>query len=662
MRRTNKLKDLGPASSESFSFWVHLSRSYPAGNKEVCSVILFLSIIGEVRLLKNGMVFVDMPVDELLKYELNAIADSVFSMALEGMPESPIDKCLTFISFVRTYDYWSFFHNYLPEGRRLKDWDIAVIRYAWPFVVRNLYLDTLKCEGFPLVDWTAERQSRALNYLYYIGCGTLIKRISRQYSVGFLNIRKEKNEWTINAAPGSELQRLDVYDSMFIRNIEHESVEVRKKIFNKWNHIVNQDLAELLSKYENGMQINTNAPPPYDSNKINDMMKNGVLLYPVSFGNLIRYHAEDEVIIYVLSIATNKAKRWMHDAGFDTSFTFNGISFLDILAVVSIVTAMNMRHSMYLHHALGRKDINIPCSITIWSSLDDIYDEVNLIISMDKKTLHEILDILSLNEKTFDSILNNENYYMPPLIEIGSSIYIRAIASLTTNPFFWIRKYLFDTNKKEYSKIMSNREKQFREDLYYMFKGNRYKCSDDNIKIKDQSGNILTDIDAAIFDVMDNSLALFQLKWQDFDTNDTLALLSKSKNLVTEIENWGRKLVTWLQSVDINQIKRTFRIKSKTSQILVYLFVISRGFSKIESFGFSCKVDNLAIANFAYFQRVRGELGPKQRTFPMMHQRLKKARPEINQITSSPMSFSVHDNVFNLERYYFGMPDGLDLD
>ena len=542
---------------------------------------------------------------------------------------------------------------------QLKSWDTTIIRYAWTFIVKNLYKYLSKCEGFPIKEWPPEEQRWAIQWLHYVGRGVLIKRIAVQHAIGLVDIEKTDKKWDINVVQGVENQFLDNYDHVFLKKIERAHLSIKESIFDKWNHSVNSDLDELLSKYDNVFITNTDKPIPYDTDRICTLIKNGIQQYPVGFGNLIRYHAEDEVVVYILSIAVNMAKRWMRDAGIDVESSYNNIKFLDILIVVSIITAMNLRHSIYLNHSFDRKDIDIPCSMTIWSSRDNIVDEVNLILKMDKDIICNILDIVSLNNGTYKTISDNENFYMPPLIEIGKNIYIRPISSLVTNPFFMIRKYIHDTDKKEYSKIISNRENLFREDIYNMFRGNRFRLTQSNIKIKDLNGNIITDIDAAIFDVLDNSLALFQLKWQDFDTNDTLSLRSKSKNLVKEIDNWGIKLDSWLKSIDVDSVKRTFRIKSKSKQIIVYLFVITRGFSRVESFGFSSEVPALAIANYFYFQRIRGEIGPRQQVFPLMHKKFKQAREELSLLKPKPMSFSVNDSIFSLERYWFGLPDEL---
>jgi len=497
------------------------------------------------------------------------------------------------------------------------------------------------------------------NYLYNVGLAVLINRIVIQYSVGIVDISKDNNRWNINVVPGTEFQLLDSYDQILRKKMEAGPIENRKKFFEKWNVVVDGNFDEVLKKYSNAMQINTDEASPYDPELIYKMMKEGILLYPVSFGNLLRYHAEDEVVIHMLNISVHMAKRWMRDAGIDVESSFNGVSFLDILIVVSIIIAMHIRHGVYLHYSLDRKDINIPCSITIWSSFDDIFNEINLILKMDKNTVRKILDIISLNNTTFESVSKNEDFYMPLLIEIGNELYVRPISSLSVNPFFYIRKYLFDRHRDAYNNVVSKREKIFRDDIYYMFKGNRYQCIESNVKIKNSSGSILTDIDAAVFDVVDNSLALFQLKWQDFDTNNTLALRSKSKNLVFEIDNWGLKLDTWLQDVDIETIKRTFQIKSKSKKIIIYLFAVSRGFSKTESFGFSSELSKLAITTYSYFQRIRGEIGPNQPIFPMIHRKIKEDRAELEQIYPKPTSFTIDNNSFNLERYWFSLPDEL---
>src|SRR5690606_3423498 len=112
-----------------------------------------------------------------------------------------------------------------------------------------------------------------------------------------------------------------------------------------------------------------------------------------------------------------------------------------------------------------------------------------------------------------------------------------------------------------------------------------------------KGSKIVTDVDAAVFDRTSGDLALFQLKWQDFLTNDVRALRSRSSNLVREIDEWADKVMEWILKRSVADLGDAMRINSRKHRpiLRIFLFAISRTVARVQGYGYSSKHEALVI-------------------------------------------------------------------
>ena len=589
--------------------------------------------------------------------DLTVIEKSILESIQHAIPDDPLDGSLMFIDLIRTYDYLFLMNELVAEKKRLSAWDQHVIRCAWPRVVKLLYGSLKSIKGFPAAKWTAEHNQYGLNYLHTVGYAAILRRFKEQFRAGLLDIRKNAdNEWYVNIRPGTECQFIDQYDFDHLNDFINKPYEYKKSYLEKWAPHVEGSIDDLIKDYEYGALLKRDKVYKEDAELVNEF-RNLVFPYPTGWGNMLGYNATENICLTMFEIAYDQVRKWMQESGVKNDVNlFDDISTLNLSIVVAQLFASHMIHSRFIYHSLDRKDIDLAFSITIWSSLDDIINGTRYLYDITPEKIKKILNIITLNDTTVDVVTDGNNFYMPLLIDMGNGLYIRPVSSMSKNPFDFIKRVLAKNKIKVYNSLIKHQEKMLRDDIYRFFSGTRFQCLDSNIKLKTPSGEILTDVDASIFDVMTSTLAIFQLKWQDYRTNNVQELRSKAKNMSEETDKWAYNVEKWFSNVTSEQATRTFKIKSKSDFVVILLFVVSREVSYIEGYGYYPKNPALAIANYPYFVRLRTEIGPYQNTFLLMHKALTEKRSDISKIEPQPLSFEIMEHKFICERFWFGIP------
>jgi hypothetical protein len=138
------------------------------------------------------------------------------------------------------------------------------------------------------------------------------------------------------------------------------------------------------------------------------------------------------------------------------------------------------------------------------------------------------------------------------------------------------------------------------------------------------AGRIRTDIDAGVFDRTSGELALFQIKWQDWATNDVRQLRSKSKNFVQEMDTWANCVDEWCRTLTPAELARALRLPLKSGETIkeVFLIGLSRAAARVQGYGYQIQNEGLALSNWPQFIRARYELGPADNVLARLHERL----------------------------------------
>jgi hypothetical protein len=175
-----------------------------------------------------------------------------------------------------------------------------------------------------------------------------------------------------------------------------------------------------------------------------------------------------------------------------------------------------------------------------------------------------------------------------------------------------------------------------RTELYSLFAGNRYRVLERPVILK-RRGQSVTDIDAAVFDVTTGELALFQLKWQDFDTHDLKRQRSKAKDFIEQTDRWAKDISSWMDEFGCDALLNALQLRNAqaSTPVAPFLFATGRSASRFQSYGYVSQVDNLASSMWKRFIRLRFEIGPASKVFSALHYQLR------NELTAPPMKAAI---------------------
>jgi hypothetical protein len=231
---------------------------------------------------------------------------------------------------------------------------------------------------------------------------------------------------------------------------------------------------------------------------------------------------------------------------------------------------------------------------------------------------------------------------IPLLFDLGNGLILRPVSCLTRNPLTAVKTQHQWLDSRTEHAIADDREDWMRSHLYGMFGGSRYACFPGNLKLR-SAGSILTDIDAAVYDRLTGDVGLFQLKWQDYSTNDVRQLRSKATNLSAELMDWSGKVKSWIQEHGISALNQSLRLKQKRREAVrnIFLFAISRSAVRTQGYGVRTDAPYLAMAVWPQFARVRMEIGPSERALRDIHLQLLEQYGQVPDVVPMPASLSV---------------------
>jgi hypothetical protein len=164
----------------------------------------------------------------------------------------------------------------------------------------------------------------------------------------------------------------------------------------------------------------------------------------------------------------------------------------------------------------------------------------------------------------------------------------------------------------------------------------------------------LTDIDAAIYDRLTCDVGIFQLKWQDYSTNDVRQLRSKAANLSAELTEWSGKIMSWIEENGVSALDKSLRLKQKRREAVrsIMLFAISRSSVRTQGYGVRTDAPSLAMAVWPQFVRARMEVGPSQRSLRDLHARLLQEYGQVPDVRPMPASIRVTGATLHLHDFW----------
>jgi hypothetical protein len=231
-------------------------------------------------------------------------------------------------------------------------------------------------------------------------------------------------------------------------------------------------------------------------------------------------------------------------------------------------------------------EVNYAMSLTVWTPREELVQSIASFTGMERSIISKAFDLITV-ESGHESYFEQEvTPLLPMLIKITDDYVLEPVSSVFRNPFPGIRMLHETFDVRAADSLRKHRENWMISDLYSLFLGLRYRRMEGPTLLR-IGGNAITDIDAAVLDMTTGELALFQLKWQDFNSNDVAKQRSRAKNFVEKVDAWAKGVQGWISASGVASLSPTLRLGQPSPISQVHLFAIGRSSARFQSYASS---------------------------------------------------------------------------
>ncbi len=245
-------------------------------------------------------------------------------------------------------------------------------------------------------------------------------------------------------------------------------------------------------------------------------------------------------------------------------------------AAVGIMCGRALKHLQYACILMGKCPyLDLRNLLTIWCEKRQLEEFFCYCLDINASTAKSLIKALTLNKEYVASFRHVPCAPLPPFIQISNDHLIMSLAGCLSAPFWFVLRKLRNNFRKDWDKIVGEREDIFRKDLYTVISLPYIQTVQNTVRIK-HGGKELTDIDALAYDEKNGVLVLFQLKWQDPFGYSMQERRSRAKNLISEANRWVTIVHGWINSVSQKTIMSSLGLKLTSKINKVELVVLGR--------------------------------------------------------------------------------------
>lgn len=313
-----------------------------------------------------------------------------------------------------------------------------------------------------------------------------------------------------------------------------------------------------------------------ERNKVYKIMRKLVFTFDK---HLIGYGADEIVDNYFFK----KAEEYSYDLfgkdEFPLSAKFGGVEFKNYVNAIKFLISIALKHITFCQLLIQKNpNVNLLNILTIYKTVDEITDDLTYYLKLEKEDVLKIINTIVITSEEIKTKKYDNTF--PIFIEVTKDTYIRSIIGCLVEPYLFLLKRLENKYSKDWSREISKREEIFRKQLYNFFDNERYITIGRNIRLYKDKKEI-TDIDALIYDKDNNSIGIFQLKWQDPFGRLYIERSSKKTNFIKSCNKWIDDVLVWLDENDLNTKRNTLGLKKLFNEdTKIYTFIVGRYFSK----------------------------------------------------------------------------------
>ena len=541
-----------------------------------------------------------MNLNQNIAQQLRGLSDKEFCGAKSFVEKlDVISRTAFFIEVCRTMDYQhvlQIFSENPANKMNIPDFEIMV--RGWNSALGLLLAEEGDFVGIPISESTQESRGHAVTFLHQLGRCYYLRHAADMIHNGMAQAKDNNGEIEFEMGPNGVTDHF----------LDHLELDKLRKLDSK---ITGADPAKEFREM-------------YKIPDLAEKMKALVFPWPTSRGVMIGYDAEPDIDLHYMAEVAQETMDWRAEAGIHPEAKVSGVYGKDICAIGLLLTSIYLKHIHFID--IGKKkipDANFAMSLTIWKTDGELSRSISEFLKVPVDGVAKALELFIVRPKHVKYFQTNTTPFIPLLIQVSNGYLLAPVSSIFRNPLNGIRRLQeFCVEEKEDS-VQDHREEWMISELTAIFMGTRYVVIDSPTKLK-RGKDVVTDIDAAILDVTTGELALFQLKWQDFDINNVKKLRSRAKNFIEQIDDWTERVEAWIAEFGLKALVSLFHFKAVSAERItaVRLFAIGRNAARFKSYGYIPNNKELAVASWAQFVRIRYEIGPAQNVFQSLKSKI----------------------------------------
>jgi hypothetical protein len=533
---------------------------------------------------------------------LRQLADLEFAGAKSwlGRFASAHHRVALMIEICRVMDYSHVVQTFSNSAEhKLSEPDFDIMMRGWNAALGLLMPDTAHSRLVPLMPSTPDSRSMAMTFLHQLGRSTLLKQAADLVWHGL-----------------AEADLRD--DAIVLRMSQRSSID----------HFADRLDAITLQRRFGDRIAAGRFRALAEHHKVQDLeARMAALVFPwdTPHGTMIGYGAEPDIDQYFEILVAENTIDWRNDAGVHPDADIDGVSGAVLAAIGLLLTSFRLKHLRFVGVGVTKiSHANYHMSLTIWKDVSEFRTSVAEITGLSMTVVRKALDLMTATRREHEYFLEEQTPFVPMLIEVSDNHVLFPVSSIFRNPFQGVRMLQESRSPRTQAAIRAPRERWMIEDLCHLFLGTRYLAVDQPTRLS-RHGSIVTDIDAAVLDRTTGTLALFQLKWQDFGTSEIKKQRSKAKNFVEQIDSWAAGTQGWIDEFGTAALCSALRLRVGNVRSIL-LFAIGRSASRFQSYGYVPRSAALAVCTWPQFVRLRHEIGPAAHVLPELHARVQAER------------------------------------
>lgn len=553
---------------------------------------------------------------EFFQLELSPVATVV--------PDDPERKAAAFLDVVRSLDFYTVCQGVFPENLKLSYHDFQLLTWGWNSAAQLLLTPISQTGAMPI-----QRDSGkfAATVLHQAGRACLLKRTSDMIRHGFLTVDESAEGFVVRKSHGLGSQFADLLEVERLDDLNRLRDDMARHMVHGWSLVDYEHAMNSMDMPGAFMSRSLKSPfAEWKQDDVDSLM--GSLIFPWDSGSgiMMGYGAHPDVDLHFLLEGLNLILACRNEAGLHPACTISDTSGADVTAVAAVVVGLHLKHIRFaLLSQKTHPEIRLEKSLTIWGPRSELVESIAEFMGIESGRVSRALSAITVKASEAEIFANRTTPLIPLVIDLENGFILRPVSSISRNPLNTVIPIQQHRAAQSLQKVVEPREEWLRADIHAAFQGNRYVRVEGNVNLRD-GNHVLTDVDAAVFDRTCGDLALFQIKWQDFDTNDVRQLRSKASNFVADVDKWATNVCRWISTRSMLDVGNTFRINpSKDGPVLrIFLFVVSRHVCRMAGYGFKSANAFLAFATWPQWMRVRAEVGPVPHVMDRIHEQLCK--------------------------------------